>query len=103
MVKIIENENFIDFVDLEHEEIWLLNRTNDKWLDERVVNIPEITQSPLPIVEKLPKLLTEILKTKGKVDYKIITNNINNYMIHTYICEMSRFSVVENENFIVEH
>lgn len=102
MIKIIENENFIDYVDLEHEEVWLLNRTNDKWIDERIVNISEITQSPLPIVEKLPKLLTEILKAKGNVDYKIITDDMSNYMIHSYICEMTRFSIVGNENNFVE-
>lgn len=103
MIKIIENENFIDFVDLEHEEVWLLNRTKNNWLDERVVNVSEITESPLPIVEKLPKLLTEILKAKGKIDYKIITNDMSNYMIHSYICEMTRFSIVGNENNFVEN
>ena len=102
MIKIIENEKFIDFADLEHEEVWLLNRTNEQWIDDRVVNISEITESPLPIVEKLPKLLTEILKEKGIVDYKIITDDMSNYMIHTYVCEMTRFSVVGNKNDI-EH
>ena len=43
MIKIIENEKFIDFADLEHEEVWLLNRTNEQWIDDRVVNISEIT------------------------------------------------------------
>lgn len=103
MIKIIENENFIDYVDLDHEDVWLLNRINDQWLDDRVVNIPEITESPLPIVEKLPKLLTEILKVKGIVDYKIITDDVSNYMIHSYICEMTRFSVVGNKNEFIDH
>ena len=37
-----------------------------------ICNIPEITESTLPTVEKLPKLLTEILNKHGKLDYQIL-------------------------------
>lgn len=97
MVIILENEKFRQFVDLNStdNEVWLLNRTSDCYLDERIVNIPEITESTLPTVEKLPKLLTEILKKHGNLDYQILTDNPKNYMIHTYVCEYERFNIQE--------
>ena len=99
MVKIIENERFVQFVNLNNEKVWLLNRSCDCYLDSRIVNIPEITESTLPSVEKLPKLLTEILTTEGILDYQIITDDPKKYQIHTYVCEFSRFNIKELPNY----
>lgn len=97
MIQILENENFIQFADFSNCEVWLLNRIKDSesYLDVRIVNIPEITESTLPSVEKLPKLLTEVLNKHGKLDYQILTDNPKNYMIHTYVCEYDRFNIKE--------
>lgn len=99
MVQILENENFIQFADFVNCEVWLLNRTSDCYLDLRIVNIPEITESTLPSVEKLPKLLTEILNKNGNLDYQILTDNPQNFMIHTYVCEYNRFDIKEIKNY----
>lgn len=95
MIQILENEKYIQFADFKNNEIWLLNRTSDCYLDPRIVNICEITESTLPIVQKLPKLLTEILRKNESLDYHIITDNPQNYMIHTYVCEYNRFDIKE--------
>lgn len=96
MVKILENENYRQFINLNSDdEIWLLNRISNCYLDERIVNIPEITESTLPSVEKLPKLLTEIYNKFGTLDYQILTDDPKKYMIHSYICEYERFVIKE--------
>lgn len=95
MIQILENEKFIQFADFKNNEIWLLNRTSDCYLDPRIINICEITESTLPIVYKLPKLLTEILKKHGTLDYHVITDNPQNYLIRTYVCEYKRIQIKE--------
>ena len=95
LVQILENENFLPFADFENNEIWLLNRTLTGYLDLRIINIPEITESSISIAEKLPKVLTKILEKHGKLDYQIVTDNPENYKIFSYICEYDKFKIKE--------
>lgn len=95
MVQILENEKFLPFADFEKNEIWLLNRTLTGYLDLRIINIPEITESSISIAEKLPKVLTKILEKHGKLDYQIVTDNPENYKIYSYICEYDKFNIKE--------
>ena len=87
MVQIIENENFIKFADFS-KVIWLLNRVSSEPLDDRVINIPEITESLLPNSLKFPKLMTEILRKYGEIDYEILTNDLEKFSIKNYVCNV---------------
>ncbi len=100
-VQIIENENFIKYADFDNCEVWLLNRTSDLSLDERVINVAELTESLLPNSSKLPALLTHIVKAHPNElftykSYKVITDNKESYMIHTYICDEQCIKEVED-------
>lgn len=95
MIQIIENENFIQFADF-NKDVWLLNRTTTKAIDERVINIPEVTESLLPTATKLPKLLTEILNRYGNLDnYEVLTDDIENFAVKNYVCELSKIKTVK--------
>lgn len=95
MVQIIENEDFIQFADF-NKDVWLLNRTNNEDIDNRVVNIAEITESFLPSAQKLPKLLTEILNRYGNLDnYEVLTDDIENFAVKNYVCELSKIKTVK--------
>lgn len=95
MVQIIENEDFIQFADF-NKDVWLLNRTNNEDIDNRVVNIAEITESFLPSSQKLPKLLTEILNRYGNLDnYEVLTDDIENFAVKNYVCELSKIKTVK--------
>jgi hypothetical protein len=59
-VQILENESFIEKADFENYEVWLLNETSEKEIDERIINIQELTESLKPSALKLPRLLTLI-------------------------------------------
>lgn len=98
MVQIIENENFIKFADFDNYDVWLLNKVTYQDIDNRVINISEITESTLPNTEKLPKLLTEILNKYNKLDYQIITDDPKKYMIHVYVCDYNKFNIKELHN-----
>lgn len=108
-VQILENENFIEKADFENCEVWLLNRTNEEELDERIINIQELTESLEPSALKLPKLLTaiyekyptiesfnedgELINVEPGFDYEILTNNKENYAIHTYVCDVDKIKI----------
>lgn len=91
-VQIIENENFIKYADFDNCEVWLLNRTTELPLDERVINVAEVTESLLPNTHKLPKLMTYIAEAHTNElltyeSYKVITDNEESYVIRAYICD----------------
>ena len=108
-IQILENENFIKNADFENCEVWLLNRTNEEELDERIINISELTESLEPSALKLPRLLTaiyekyptiesfnedgELINVEPGFDYEILTDNKENYAIHTYICDVDKIIV----------
>ena len=54
-IQILENESFIEKADFENYEVWLLNKTTEEEIDERIINIPELTESLGPSVLKLPR------------------------------------------------
>lgn len=98
-VQVIENENFIKYADFENCEVWLLNRTNAPLLDERVINVAEVTESMLPNTHKLPKLMTYIAEAHPeeiltRESYEVITDNKESYMIHAYICDESCIKII---------
>ena len=108
-IQILENENFIKNADFENCEVWLLNRTNEEELDERIINISELTESLEPSALKLPRLLTaiyekyptiesfnedgELVNVEPGFDYEILTDNKENYAIHTYVCDVDKIIV----------
>ena len=110
-VQILENENFIEKADFENCEVWLLNRTNEEELDERIINIPELTESLEPSALKLPKLFTaiyekyptiesfnedgELINVEPGFDYEILTDNKENYSIHTYVCDVDKIKIMK--------
>ena len=100
-VQIIENESFIKNADFENCEVWLLNRTNEEELNENIINISEITESLEPSVVKFPQLFTEISNKyfpEGVIpndfEYEIITDSIEKYSIHSYVCDVAKINVV---------
>ena len=66
-IQIIEDETLLKNADLENCEVWLLNRVTDTDLDERVVNISELTESPLPCNHKFPQLFTHICERNPNI------------------------------------
>lgn len=117
-VQVVENESFLQYADFDNCEVWLLNRTNEEKLDKRIINIPEITEGFEPSSLKFPKLLTEIYNVhpvkecfdeKGNIidvyvtfDYEILTDNMENYAIHSYVCDTDKIKVVQLINYGTE-
>ena len=110
IIQVVENENLLQYADFENYEVWLLNRTTDNEIDERIINIPELTESLGPSVLKLPRLLTsiyekyppiesfnedgELVNIEPGFDYEILTDNKENYAIHTYVCDADKIKVM---------
>lgn len=94
-VQIIEDESLLEYAEFDEADVWLLNRTTSSPLDERVVNVDEITQSLEPVVVKFPKLFTEIANKyfdNGLIPtdfaYQVVTKNPQNYIISYFVCDM---------------
>lgn len=71
-------------------------------MNENIINISEITESLEPSVIKFPKLFTEISNKHFKdgeipenFEYEIITDSIEKYAIHSYVCDVEKINVVE--------
>lgn len=108
-IQILENESFIEKADFENYEVWLLNKTTEEEIDERIINVPELTESLEPSALKLPRLLTaiyekyptiesfnengELINVEAGFDYEILTDNKENYAIHTYVCDVDKIKV----------
>lgn len=117
-IQILENEAFIEKADFENCEVWLLNRTTENEIDKRVINIPEISESFEPSSLKFPKILTEIYNMhpvkecfdeEGNLidvyttfDYEILTDDMENYAIHSYVCDTDKIKVVQLINYGTE-
>lgn len=109
-VQILENENFIKYADFENCEVWLLNRLSTKPLDERVINIQELTETISNSSTKFPLLMSYIdekhppiekrdendnlIDVEVGFDYEVITDNKENYSIHTYVCNVDKIKIV---------
>ena len=83
-IQIVETESELQFCNFE-KKVFLLNRTTESSLDARVINIQEITESPLPSSHKFPLLMTEILKKYPDFDYEVITQNPDNFSVTNII------------------
>ena len=101
-VQVVENETLLDKADYDTCEVWLLNRTTEDDLDERVVNIPEVTEGFYTTAQKFPLLLTEISKkyfTDGIMpsdfEYEIITKDKNNYAVTMFICDEQKIKEIK--------
>ena len=66
-IQIIEDETLLENADFENCEVWLLNKVTDTDLDERVVNISELTESLLPCNHKFPQLFTYICERNPNI------------------------------------
>lgn len=92
-IQIVETESELQFCNFE-KKVFLLNRTTESSLDARVINIQEITESPLPSSHKFPLLMTEILKKYPDFDYEVITQNSDNFSVINYVCDRNKIKVV---------
>ena len=92
-IQIVETESELQFCNFE-KKVFLLNRTTESSLDARVINILEITESPLPSSHKFPLLMTEILKKYPDFDYEVITQNPDNFSVINYVCDRNKIKVV---------
>ena len=109
-IQIIEDEDLLQYADLNTGEVWLLNRTTSTPLDLRIVNEQELTESHLPSVMKLPRLLgiiwerhpNEVIRNeKGEVigsemifSYEVITKDRDRFMIRSYVCPEECIKVI---------
>ena len=59
-----------------------------------VIDIPEITESTLPNVEKMKELISEINR-RNSFEYEVLTEEKEKYLVHNYICEF--VEVANNE------
>ena len=50
-----------------------------------IINIPEITESTLPNVEKMKELISEINR-RHSFEYEVLTEKKEQYLVHNYIC-----------------
>lgn len=78
-VQILDSEKLVKYADFDNCEVWLLNRDTGKKLDERIINVPEITENTSPSSVKFPQLMTELLN-KHPVedvygDVEVLCNN----------------------------
>lgn len=59
-----------------------------------IIDIPEITESTLPNVEKMKELIAEINR-RHSFEYEVLTEKKEQYLVHNYICEF--VEVANNE------
>lgn len=96
-IQIIEDESFAKYADYDNYEVFLLNRTELYPLDERVINVPEITEGFAPVNEKFNMLLTEVYMRHGDVDYEVITDNPDRYIAEININgEIQKYYITRN-------
>ena len=100
-VQIFEDESLLGAADFDNADVWLLNRTETKPLDPRVVNIAEVTESTLPECAKFPQLFTEIANRyfdEGLIppdfSYEVYTRDPQKYLVQYYVCDMESFRVL---------
>ena len=88
-IQIVESEELLQYADFDRCEVWLLNRMSREELDARVINVPELSESPLPSSMKLPQLLSilwerypnrELIDAQGEI-IGLISSFINSKLI----------------------
>lgn len=100
-IQILDNESLIDEADFENCKVWILNRTNENKLDERLINISEITESLQSNVVKFPLLMTEIYKKycpygiQEDFSYEILTKNKKSFFVTYCICNEQNIRNIE--------
>lgn len=96
-IQIIEDEGFAKYADYDNHEVFLLNRTEMYPLDERVINVPEITEGFAPVNEKFNTLLSEIYNRHGDVEYEVITDDPKKYIAEININgEVQKYYITRN-------
>lgn len=96
-IQIIEDEGFAKYADYDNHEVFLLNRTEMYPLDERVINVPEITEGFAPVNEKFNTLLSEIYNRYGDVEYEVITDDPKKYIAEININgEVQKYYITRN-------
>ena len=69
-----------------YSEVYPLFSTNIKDVEGiPVIDIPEITESTLPNVEKMKELISEINR-RNSFEYEVLTEEKEKYLVHNYIC-----------------
>ena len=69
-----------------YAEIYTLFTTDIKDVEGiPVIDIPEITESTLPNVEKMKELIAEINR-RHSFEYEVLTKGKEQYLVHNYIC-----------------
>lgn len=69
-----------------YAEIYTLFTTDIKDVEGiPVIDIPEITESTLPNVEKMKELIAEINR-RHSFEYEVLTKEKEKYLVHNYIC-----------------
>ena len=102
-IQIVETEELLQYTDFDRCEVWLLNRMSREELDARVINIQELTESPLPSSMKLPQLLSmlwerhpnrELTNEQGEIidsvmtfAYEALAKDKENFAVKSYVCQ----------------
>ena len=69
-----------------YAEVYTLFTTDIKEIEGiPVIDIPEITESTLPNGEKFKELISEINR-RHSFEYKVLTNDKEQYAVKNYIC-----------------
>ena len=69
-----------------YSEVYTLFTTDIKEFEGiPVIDIPEITESTLPNVEKMKELIAEINR-RNSFEYEVLTKEKEKYLVHNYIC-----------------
>ena len=109
-IQIVESEELLQYADFDRCEVWLLNRISREELDARVINVPELSESPLPSSMKLPQLLSilwerypnreltneqgEIIESVMTFSYEVLTKDKENFAVKSYVCQEECITVL---------
>ena len=109
-IQIVETEELLQYADFDRCEVRLLNRMSREELDARLINVPELTESPLPSSMKLPQLLSilwerypnreltdeqgEIIESVMTFSYEVLTKDKENFAVKSYVCQEECITVL---------
>ena len=78
-----------------YAEVYTLFQTDIKEVEGiPIIDIPEITESPLPNSEKFKELISEINR-RHSFEYKVLTNDKEQYAVKNFICDFVEAATVE--------
>ena len=114
-IQIVETEELLQYADFDSCEVRLLHRMSNNELDARVINEPELTESPLPSSMKLPQLLSMIWERHPNEDvkdgdgnvidsamsfsYEILTRSKDNFLVQSYVCAEECIKIMQEAAF----